>query len=141
MIRRSIRGVIVNVSSQASKRPLKDHLSYCKLPLPLINCVYAYGKLRGVTKAGLDMASRCLAKELGEHGIRVNNVNPTVVMTEMGKMAWSDPSKAAPMLAQIPIGRFAEVEDVIKAVLFLLSDASAMTTGEAFPVDGGFARM
>ncbi|KAK6024141.1 oxidoreductase, short chain dehydrogenase/reductase family protein [Ostertagia ostertagi] len=68
MIRRSIRGVIVNVSSQASKRPLKDHLAYC------------------VTKAGLDMASRCFAKELGEHGIRVNNVNPTVVMTEMGKM-------------------------------------------------------
>ncbi|KAK6045543.1 hypothetical protein COOONC_16952, partial [Cooperia oncophora] len=68
MIENDIKGAIVNVSSQASKRPLKDHLAYC------------------VTKAALDMASRCLAKELGQYGIRVNTVNPTVVMTEMGKM-------------------------------------------------------
>ena len=39
--------------------------------------------------------------------IRVNAVNPTVVMTDMGKLAWSDPAKAGPMLAQIPLGRFA----------------------------------
>ena len=43
--------------------------------------------------------------ELGEHGIRVNCVNPTVVLTSMGKLAWSDPAKAGPMLDKIPLGR------------------------------------
>ncbi|KAK6035940.1 hypothetical protein COOONC_26555 [Cooperia oncophora] len=87
------------------------------------------------------MATRCFAKELGKHGIRVNTVNPTAVMTEMGKVAWNDPTQSAALLAQIPIGRFAEVEDVVRAVMFLLSDASAMTTGASLPVDGGFTRM
>ena len=41
--------------------------------------------------------------------IRTNAVNPTVVMTDMGKKAWSDPAKANPMLARIPLGRFAGV--------------------------------
>jgi NAD(P)-dependent dehydrogenase (short-subunit alcohol dehydrogenase family) len=49
-----------------------------------------------------------MAVELGPHGIRVNSINPTVVMTEMGKRAWSDPSKDGPMLARIPLQRFAE---------------------------------
>ncbi|VDO05558.1 unnamed protein product, partial [Haemonchus placei] len=67
MVRHAIRGSIVNISSQASMRPIDHHTVYC------------------ASKAGLDMATRCLAKELGSHGIRVNCVNPTVVMTEMGK--------------------------------------------------------
>ncbi|VDM57832.1 unnamed protein product [Angiostrongylus costaricensis] len=67
MIRHSIRGVIVNISSQASIKPLTNHTVYC------------------ASKAGLDMVTRCMAKELGQYGIRVNSVNPTVVMTEMGR--------------------------------------------------------
>ena len=46
------------------------------------------------------------ALELGQHGIRVNSVNPTVVMTEMGRMAWSAPEKGGPMLAKIPLNRY-----------------------------------
>jgi len=99
---------------------LKDHTLYCG------------------TKAALDMISRVMALELGKHKIRVNCVNPTVVMTEMGKLGWSDPFKADPMLAKIPMGRFAEVEDVVNSVMFLLSDKSAMINGAALPVDGGF---
>ncbi|EYC31544.1 hypothetical protein Y032_0004g2210 [Ancylostoma ceylanicum] len=87
------------------------------------------------------MATRCFAKELGQHGIRINCVNPTVVMTDLGKKAWSDPNKSGPLLAQMPISRFAEVEEVVSAVMFLLSDAASMTTGLALPVDGGFAEM
>lgn len=45
--------------------------------------------------------------ELGPHNIRVNNVSPTVVMTEMGKLAWSEPQKAQSMIRNIPLGRFA----------------------------------
>lgn len=47
--------------------------------------------------------------ELGVHGIRANNVNPTVVMTKMGAKAWSDPVKSNPILNRISLGRFAGI--------------------------------
>ncbi|MGH0126081.1 UNVERIFIED_CONTAM: hypothetical protein FKN15_016296 [Acipenser sinensis] len=70
--------------------------------------------------------------------IRVNSVNPTVVMTAMGQIGWSDPVKAGPMMSRTPLGKFAEVEDVVNAILFLLSEKNAMITGATLPVDGGF---
>jgi len=48
-----------------------------------------------------------MAIELGKYGIRTNNVNPTVVLTRMGKIAWSDPKKSEPIMRRIPLGRFA----------------------------------
>ena len=56
----------------------------------------------------------------------------------MGRKAWSEPGKAAPMLAAIPLGRFADVEEVVDAVVYLLSDRAAMINGVTLPVDGGF---
>ena len=50
----------------------------------------------------------------------------------------SDNFQAGPMLAKIPLGRFAEVEDVTNCILFLLSDKAAMVNGVTLPVDGGF---
>uniref|UniRef100_A0A914XKL4 L-xylulose reductase n=1 Tax=Plectus sambesii TaxID=2011161 RepID=A0A914XKL4_9BILA len=120
MVAHQIKGSIVHLSSQASAKPLLGHAVYC------------------ASKAALDMLGRVMALELGEYGIRVNCVNPTVVLTEMGKKAWSDPAKSKPLLDKMPIKRFAEVEDVVNAVMFLLSDCSAMTTGAIFPVDGGY---
>jgi L-xylulose reductase len=79
-----------------------------------------------------------MAVELGQYGIRSNCVNPTVVLTAMGKLAWSDPVKAGPMLGRIPVGRFAETEDVVNACIFLLSDKSSMCNGTMLPIDGGF---
>ncbi|CAH1273426.1 DCXR [Branchiostoma lanceolatum] len=70
--------------------------------------------------------------------IRVNTVNPTVVMTDMGRMAWSDPAKSGPMLARIPLGKFVEVDNVVHAILFLLSDKAAMVNGIILPIEGGF---
>lgn len=84
------------------------------------------------------MLSQVMALELGPHNIRVNSVNPTVVMTDMGRLGWSDPEKAKDMLSKIPLGRFAEVEEVVDAVLFLLSDKASMCNGVYLPVDGGF---
>lgn len=117
---RGCGGSIVNVSSQASQCALKDHTVYCS------------------TKAALDMLTKMMALELGPYQVRVNSVNPTVVMTDMGRVGWSDPDKARTMKSRIPLGRFAEVEEVVNSILFLLSDKSGMTSGVSMPVDGGF---
>uniref|UniRef100_A0A8C4LHJ2 L-xylulose reductase n=1 Tax=Equus asinus TaxID=9793 RepID=A0A8C4LHJ2_EQUAS len=89
LIARGAQGSIVNVSSQASQRALTNHSVYCS------------------TKGAMDMLTKVMALELGPHKIRVNAVNPTVVMTPMGRANWSDPQKAKPMLDRIPLGRFA----------------------------------
>ncbi|XP_006886195.1 PREDICTED: L-xylulose reductase [Elephantulus edwardii] len=120
LINRGIPGSIVNVSSQASQRALTNHSVYCS------------------TKGAMDMLTKVMALELGPHKIRVNAVNPTVVMTPMGRANWSDPQKAKSMLDRIPLGQFAEIEHVVDSILFLLSDRSGMTTGSTLPVDGGF---
>lgn len=120
MLRDGRRGSIVNVSSQASLVALDEHLSYC------------------ASKAALDAITRSLCLELGPHGIRVNSVNPTVTLTPMAEQAWSDPAKSGPMLAAIPLRRFATPQDVAGPILFLLSDAAAMISGVSLPVDGGY---
>ena len=120
MIDRGLGGAIVNVSSQASQASLADHTAYC------------------ASKGALDQLTRVMALELGPHNIRVNAVNPTVTMTPMAKMAWGDPARSGPMLAKIPLGRFADPIDVAHAVAFLLSEQAAMIHGATLPVDGGF---
>ena len=120
LVQRELPGSIVNVSSQASMACLADHMVY------------------STSKAGLDMLSKMMGFELGPKGIRVNTVNPTVVMTAMGKIGWADPAKAGPMLARIPMRKFAEEEDISDAILFLLSDKSAMINCVTLPIDGGY---
>ncbi|KAM5217030.1 L-xylulose reductase [Hipposideros larvatus] len=120
LIARGAPGSIVNVSSQASQRAIPNHTVYCS------------------TKGAMDMLTKMMALELGPHKIRVNAVNPTVVMTAMARTNWSDPQKAKTMLDRIPLGRFAEVDNVVDTILFLLSDRTSMTTGSTVPVDGGF---
>jgi NAD(P)-dependent dehydrogenase (short-subunit alcohol dehydrogenase family) len=113
-------GKIINVASAAGLRPLRDHYAYC------------------VSKAGLVMATRVLALELGPFGVRANVICPTVVLTEMGQRVWGPPEKATPMLSRIPAGRFADPRDVTGAVLFLTSPAADMINGVELPVDGGY---
>lgn len=113
-------GSILNVTSIAGHRGFQDHMCYA------------------ASKAGLEGATRVMAKELGAHGIRVNAVAPTVTMTELAAAAWSDPAKKDPMMTRHPIGRFAEVDDVAKSIVMLLSDDAPMITGAVLPIDGGF---
>ncbi|XP_047516401.1 L-xylulose reductase-like [Pieris napi] len=120
MIDNKIYGSIVNISSQGSKAALKDHLAYC------------------TSKGALDAMTRVMALELGPHGIRVNTINPTVIMTDLGRRAWADPEKAQTMLSKIPLGRFGEVQEAVNAIVFLLSNKSSMINGVHLPVDGGF---
>ena len=120
LIKRKSAGAIVNVSSQASMVGLADHAAYC------------------ASKGALDQLTRVMALELGPHQIRVNAVNPTVTLTPMGEMAWSEPTKRAAMLAKIPLGRFAKPVDVAQAVAYLLSEQAGLIHGVTLPVDGGF---
>ena len=94
-------------------------------------CVYA------ATKGGLDAATRVMAMELGPHKIRVNSINPTIVWTDLIKNAYPDPTALQPFLTKTPLGKFAELEDIVHATLFLLSDKANMITGVTLPVDGG----
>lgn len=123
MIARGVKGAIVNVSSNAAFFGLADHAAYC------------------ASKGALDGLTRVMAVELGPRGIRVNSVNPTVTLTPMAVKAWSDPAKADPVQARIPMGRFVEPEEVAEVIVFLLSDAAAMVHGISMPVDGGFKAM
>lgn len=59
------------------------------------------------SKGALDSITSAMALELAPHKIRVNSINPTVVMTDMGRIGWSEPKKANEMLSKIPMGRFA----------------------------------
>ncbi|MCZ0925732.1 SDR family oxidoreductase [Vreelandella janggokensis] len=120
MIANGRQGSIVNVSSQAAMAALPGHLGYC------------------ASKAAMDAMTRVLCLELGPKGIRVNSVNPTVTLTPMAERAWSDPAKRDPMLAAIPLGRFAAPREVALPVAFLLSSAASMISGASLPIDGGF---
>lgn len=120
MIERKNGGSIVNVSSQAGIAALKDHLIY------------------SASKGALDAMTKVMALEYGPYGIRTNSINPTVAMTDMGRRAWADPAKASGMLSKIPLGRFAEVSDIVDTIVYLLSDKAAMINGVLLPIDGGF---
>lgn len=120
MIAHGRQGSIVNVSSQAAMAALPGHLGYC------------------ASKAAMDAITRVLCLELGPKGIRVNSVNPTVTLTPMAERAWADPAKRDPMLAAIPLGRFATPREVALPVAFLLSPAASMISGACLPIDGGF---
>jgi len=120
MVQRGKGGSIVNVSSQASMISLKNHTSYC------------------TSKGALDQLTRMMALELGQYNIRVNSVNPTVVLTPLGERGWSDPKKSGPMLNMIPLHKFAKPREVSNVIAFLLSDQASMIHGAMIPVDGGF---
>lgn len=114
---------IVNVSSLASSRAFQGHSAY------------------SVSKAGVDMLTKSMALELGAAGrkIRVNSVNPTVIMTRMGRENWSDPGKSKVLLDKIPLKRFGEVHEVIESILFLLSDRSSFINGTTMLLEGGYS--
>ena len=120
MIRLGTGGSIVNVSSQASLVALSGHISY------------------GASKAALDSITRVAALELGKHGIRVNSVNPTVVMTEMSASYWGRPDIGKPFLEQMPLHRWATEDEIAAPIVFLLGDGAAMISGVCLPIDGGF---
>ncbi len=90
-----------------------------------------------ISKAGVVMLTRVLARELGSYGIRVNGIAPGLVKTDMSRIDWENPDIRAQREAATPLGRLAETRDLVGAALFLASDASAYVSGHTLFVDGG----
>ena len=120
MVRDATQGSIINVSSQMGHVGGPDR------------SVYA------ASKAGLEGLTRVMAIDLGAHGIRVNTLCPTFTRTPLTAPFFDRPGFTEWALARIRLGRFAEVTDMMGPAVFLASDASAMVTGSALMVDGGW---
>lgn len=117
------KGNIINISSVASTHAIKGTLVY------------------GASKAAVDHLSRNMALEMGPKGVRVNCVNPGVIMTEFQRRAGMPQATYDKWLESVaavyPLRRVGNAEDVAKVVAFLASDLASFTTGETILVDGG----
>ena len=120
MIEAGRGGSIINMSSQMGHVGGPKRTVYC------------------ATKHAIEGLTKALAWELGPHGIRVNTLCPTFVETPMTAHMLADAEFKSFVTSKIALGRFAEIEDIMGAALFLASDASAMVTGSALMVDGGW---
>ncbi|HUB55135.1 MAG TPA: SDR family oxidoreductase [Mycobacterium sp.] len=94
------------------------------------------------SKAATDLLAKTLAAEWGAEGIRVNALAPTVFRSELTAWMYADDEKGRStrdaMFARIPLRRFAEPEDFVGALIYLLSDASRFFTGQVMHLDGGY---
>ncbi len=118
------RGAIVNLSSVTGLRPYANLAAYC------------------VSKAAVDMYTRCAALDFAPHGVRVNAVNPGVVVTELHTVTHAVADYEAFLeraRSTHPLGRVGTPEDIAGAVLYLLSDEAGWVTGECLSIDGGRA--
>lgn len=117
------RGNIVNVSSVTGLRAFPGVLAYC------------------VSKAGLDQLTRCAALELAAQGVRVNAVNPGVVVTEIHKRGGMTEEQYSAFLEHSktthPLGRVGQAKEVAELIFFLASERASWITGATYSIDGG----
>lgn len=119
MIKAGKGGKIINMASQAGTVAIDQHVAYC------------------ASKFGVIGLSKTLAAEWGKHGITVNTISPTVVLTDLGRKAWDGPRGEA-LKQRIPSGRFAFPEEIAAAAVFLASNGADMINGADLLVDGGY---
>ena len=91
----------------------------------------------GIAKAAIEMMTKVLAQELAPFNIQANAVAPTMVRTGFSQPFWSNEDLYAQVVKGIPLGRIAELEDVVHPILFLCSKAADFITGQTIMVDGG----
>ena len=119
MIERGGGGAIVNIASMAAVVALKGSADYC------------------VSKAGVWMLTKCLAQELARHQVRVNAVGPGYIKTSMSGSSLVHEPWVEARIAETPLRRLGEPEDIANACLFLCSDEASFVTGEIIFPDGG----
>ena len=119
------KGNVVNISSVTGLRSFPGVLAYC------------------VSKSGLDQLTRCAALELAPKGVRVNAVNPGVVVTEIHKRGGMNEEAYASFLEHSrtthPLGRVGEPSEIADLVMFLASEKASWITGATYSIDGGRA--
>ena len=120
MVEANKKGSIITISSQMGHVGGPNRSVYCA----------SKHAMEGMTKA--------LAIELGPKGIRANTLCPTFILTELTKPYFENPEFKHWVLSKIKLGRIGALEDLMGPVLFLASDASALITGTALMVDGGW---
>ncbi len=113
-------GSLINISSQMAHVGGQERAVYCA----------SKHAVEGVTKS--------MAIEWGLAKIRVNTICPTFILTDLTQRTFDDPDKRAWIEDKIKLGRAGKVEDIMGAVLYLASDASALVTGTSMMVDGGW---
>jgi len=94
-----------------------------------------------VSKAGVNMLSRLLTAELGEHGIRSNVVSPAMILTPLSEVIYADPEVRRQREKIVPASRISEPGDIAQAVLFLASERSSYINGQDILVDGGLSQV
>ena len=120
MIEKGVGGSIIQISSQMAHVGGIDRAVYCG------------------TKHAIEGINKSMAMEFGPHKIRVNSICPTFIRTPFTEATFKDPEKVKWIESKIKMGRVGEVEDIMGAVKFLASDASAMVTGSSIVIDGGW---
>lgn len=120
MLAQGIGGSIVNMSSQMGHVGSPKRTVYC------------------MTKHAIEGLTKAMAVELAPRGIRVNTVAPTFVETPLTKPMLDDPEFRDFVIGKIPLGKLATVNDVVAAVLYLVSPGAGMVTGHSLKVDGGW---
>ena len=116
-----------------------------KKPGSLINISSQMGHVGGIDRAvysaskhAVEGFTKTMAIEWGPYNIRVNTICPTFIRTPLTQSTFNNPKHRGWIEEKIKLGRVGEVEDIMGAVVFLASDASAMVTGSALMVDGGW---
>jgi glucose 1-dehydrogenase len=122
MVSQGNGGRIINISSVHEDLPMPTNAPYC------------------ASKGGLRMMMRTIAVELAPHKITVNNIGPGAIKTDMDTPTLNDPSKRATLLAEIPLGRVGEPNEVAGLAVYLASDEAAYVTGSTYFIDGGMLR-
>jgi glucose 1-dehydrogenase len=122
MIKQGHGGRIVNISSVHEDLPMPTNAPYC------------------ASKGGLRMLTRTIAVELAKHNITVNNIGPGAIYTAIDADIQARPELEKLLMAEIPLNRWGQPDEVAGLALYLASDDAAYVTGSTYFIDGGMLR-